>query len=161
MPPTLAAIDDVQTIVRIAEAASYHEPFLAAKAERYGKTNVRRDVEAGSLITAVQYLRAQKVRAKFVREFTALFNTFDVFLTPGFPAPAGEPSECATAVPARVQCVRLSGLVAAGGLLDDARRACRWRCRLPPGRGPKKRSTRPRPPSNRPPAGIASARALT
>ena len=54
---------------------------------------VRRDVEAGSLITAVQYLRAQKVRAKFVKEFTALFNTFDVFLTPGFPAPAGEPSD--------------------------------------------------------------------
>jgi aspartyl-tRNA(Asn)/glutamyl-tRNA(Gln) amidotransferase subunit A len=93
MPPTLDAIDDVQTIVRIAEAASYHEPFLASKAARYGKTNVRRDVEAGSLITAVQYLRAQKVRAKFVKEFTALFNTFDVFLTPGFPAPAGEPSD--------------------------------------------------------------------
>jgi aspartyl-tRNA(Asn)/glutamyl-tRNA(Gln) amidotransferase subunit A len=93
MPPTLAAIDDVQTIVRIAEAASYHEPFLASKAERYGKTDVRRDVEAGSLITAVQYLRAQKVRARFVKELTALFRTFDVFLTPGFPAPAGEPAD--------------------------------------------------------------------
>ena len=68
MPATLDAIDDVQTIVRIAEAASYHEPFLATKAERYGKTNVRRDVEAGSLITATQYLRAQKVRAQFVKE---------------------------------------------------------------------------------------------
>lgn len=90
MPPTLAAIDDVQTIVRIAEAASYHEQFLATKAERYGKTNVRRDVEAGSLITATQYLRAQKVRAQFVKEFTPLFSTFDVFLTPGFPSPAGE-----------------------------------------------------------------------
>lgn len=90
MPGALSAIDDVQTIVRIAEAASYHEPFLASKAERYGKTNVRRDVEAGSLITATQYLRAQKVRAHFVKEFTALFGTFDVFLTPGFPAPAGE-----------------------------------------------------------------------
>jgi len=93
MPATLRAIDDVQTIVRIAEAASYHEPFLARHAERYGKTNVRRDVEAGSLITATQYLRAQKVRAQFVREFTALFRTFDVFLTPGFPAPAGEPAD--------------------------------------------------------------------
>jgi aspartyl-tRNA(Asn)/glutamyl-tRNA(Gln) amidotransferase subunit A len=91
MPPTLAAIDDVQTIVRIAEAASYHESFLADHAARYGKTNVRRDVEAGSLITATQYLRAQKVRARFVNEFAALFGTFDVFLTPGFPAPAGEP----------------------------------------------------------------------
>jgi aspartyl-tRNA(Asn)/glutamyl-tRNA(Gln) amidotransferase subunit A len=93
MPKTLAAIDAVQTIVRIAEAASYHEPFLASKADKYGRTNVRRDVEAGSLITATQYLRAQKVRAQFVQEFTALFKTFDVFLTPGFPAPAGEPAD--------------------------------------------------------------------
>jgi aspartyl-tRNA(Asn)/glutamyl-tRNA(Gln) amidotransferase subunit A len=92
MPPTLDAIDDVQTIVRIAEAASYHEPFLMQKAARYGKTDVRRDVEAGSLITATQYLRAQKVRSRFVKEFTALFATFDVFLTPGFPTPAGEPA---------------------------------------------------------------------
>jgi aspartyl-tRNA(Asn)/glutamyl-tRNA(Gln) amidotransferase subunit A len=93
MPPTLEAADEVQTIVRITEAASYHETFLATKAERYGKTNVRRDVEAGSLITATQYLRAQKVRARFTKEFGALFQTFDVFLTPGMPAPAGEPGD--------------------------------------------------------------------
>lgn len=91
MPPTMTVADDVQTIVRITEAASYHEPFLAAKAERYGKTNVRRDVDAGSLITATQYLRAQKVRARFTREFGALFQRFDVFVTPGMPGPAGEP----------------------------------------------------------------------
>lgn len=92
MPPTLEAADDVQTIVRIAEAASYHEPFLAEMPERYGRTAVRSDVEAGALITATQYLRAQKVRAQFVREFEAVFRTFDVFATPGFPAPAGEPA---------------------------------------------------------------------
>ncbi len=93
LPATLDVVDDVQTIVRIAEAASYHEPFLRAKAERYGRTPVRRDVEAGSLITAVQYLRAQKVRAAFVRELDAVFRTFDVFMTPGMPVPAGEPME--------------------------------------------------------------------
>src|SRR5262245_21685162 len=86
-------IDDVQQIVRIAEAASYHELFLTSKAARYAATTVRRDVEAGSLITAVQYLRAQKVRARFVRDLAALFGTFDVFLTPGMPAPAGEPMD--------------------------------------------------------------------
>ncbi len=93
LPPTLDVIDDVQSIVRIAEAASYHEPFLRAKAERYGKTTVRRDVEAGSLVTAVQYLRAQKVRARFVKDLGAVFRTFDVFMTPGMPVPAGEPME--------------------------------------------------------------------
>jgi aspartyl-tRNA(Asn)/glutamyl-tRNA(Gln) amidotransferase subunit A len=77
--------------VRIAEAASYHEPFLATKADKYGLTSVRRDVEAGSLITAAQYLRAQKVRAKFTAELSQAFRALDVFVTPGMPAPAGEP----------------------------------------------------------------------
>src|SRR5262245_16203276 len=91
LPATAAVIDDVQAIVRIAEAASYHEPFLASKSDRYGTTNVRRDVEAGSLVTAVQYLHAQKVRARFTADMRAVFRTFDVFMTPGMPAPAGEP----------------------------------------------------------------------
>jgi aspartyl-tRNA(Asn)/glutamyl-tRNA(Gln) amidotransferase subunit A len=90
LPPTADVVDDVQQIVRIAEAASYHEPFLATKADRYGLTSVRRDVEAGTLVTAVQYLRAQKVRARFTNELSATFGTLDVFLTPGMPAPAGE-----------------------------------------------------------------------
>jgi aspartyl-tRNA(Asn)/glutamyl-tRNA(Gln) amidotransferase subunit A len=92
LPASSDVIDDVQQIVRIAEAAAYHEPFLTSQADRYAKTTtVRRDVEAGSLVTAVQYLRAQRVRARFVHDLTALFATFDVFLTPGMPAPAGEP----------------------------------------------------------------------
>jgi len=90
LPATADVVDDVQSIVRIAEAASYHEPFLATKADRYGQTSVRRDVEAGSLVTAVQYLRAQKVRAKFTRELSETFRALDVFVTPGMPAPAGE-----------------------------------------------------------------------
>jgi len=90
LPAKSDVIDDVQQIVRIAEAASYHEPFLATKADRYGLTSVRRDVEAGTLVTAVQYLRAQKVRAAFTRELAAAFGAIDVFLTPGMPAPAGE-----------------------------------------------------------------------
>src|SRR5207244_3154267 len=90
LPATAGVFDDVQQIVRIAEAASYHEPFLATKADRYGLTSVRRDVEAGSLVTAVQYLRAQKVRAAFTRDLSASFGALDVLLTPGMPAPAGE-----------------------------------------------------------------------
>jgi aspartyl-tRNA(Asn)/glutamyl-tRNA(Gln) amidotransferase subunit A len=90
LPATAAVIDDAQAIVRIAEAASYHETFLATRADRYGPTTVRRDVEAGSLITAVQYLRAQKVRATFTRDLAETFAGLDVFLTPGMPAPAGE-----------------------------------------------------------------------
>jgi aspartyl-tRNA(Asn)/glutamyl-tRNA(Gln) amidotransferase subunit A len=88
-PPTLAVMGDAHNIIRICEAASYHEPFLATKAELYGPSNVRRDVEAGALITAGQYLRAQKMRKIFVKQMLALFSGFDVMITPET-VPAGE-----------------------------------------------------------------------
>jgi aspartyl-tRNA(Asn)/glutamyl-tRNA(Gln) amidotransferase subunit A len=91
-PPTLAVMGDAHNIIRICEAASYHEPFLATKAELYGPSNVRRDVEAGALITAGQYLRAQKMRKIFVKQMLALFSGFDVMITPET-VPAGEPTK--------------------------------------------------------------------
>ncbi len=93
MPATFKVVDEVQRIIRISEAASYHEHFLATQAEKYGKSNVRRDVEAGSLIPAVHYLRAQKVRKVFVKEMGELFRNIDILMTPGRPEPAGEPTK--------------------------------------------------------------------
>lgn len=92
LPPTLSVMGDAHNIIRICEAASYHEPFLATKAELYGPTNVRRDVEAGALITAGQYLRAQKMRKVFTKQMLAVFSDFDVMMTPET-VPAGEQSK--------------------------------------------------------------------
>jgi aspartyl-tRNA(Asn)/glutamyl-tRNA(Gln) amidotransferase subunit A len=92
LPDTLQVMGDAHNIIRICEAASYHEPFLAAKADLYGPSNVRRDVEAGALITAGQYLRAQKMRKVFVKQMLALFAGFDVMVTPET-VPAGEQSK--------------------------------------------------------------------
>jgi aspartyl-tRNA(Asn)/glutamyl-tRNA(Gln) amidotransferase subunit A len=91
LPPTMAIMADAHNILRICDAASYHEQFLATRADLYGKTDVRRDMEAGSLITAVQYLRAQKLRKIFLREMFETFNNFDLMLTPET-VPAGEES---------------------------------------------------------------------
>jgi aspartyl-tRNA(Asn)/glutamyl-tRNA(Gln) amidotransferase subunit A len=92
LPDTIRVMGDAHNIIRICEAASYHEPFLATKADLYGPSNVRRDVEAGALITAGQYLRAQKMRKVFVRQMLTLFEGFDVMITPET-VPAGEPSK--------------------------------------------------------------------
>jgi aspartyl-tRNA(Asn)/glutamyl-tRNA(Gln) amidotransferase subunit A len=92
LPDTIRVMGDAHNIIRICEAASYHEPFLATKADLYGPSNVRRDVEAGALITAGQYLRAQKMRKVFVRQMLTLFEGFDVMITPET-APAGEQSK--------------------------------------------------------------------
>ena len=98
IPASAQAMDQAQRVVRIVEAACYHESFLASRADRYAKDShdvdirsPRRDMEAGMMITGVQYLRAQRVKALSVREMSALFSRFDVFLSPGRPAPAGEP----------------------------------------------------------------------
>jgi aspartyl-tRNA(Asn)/glutamyl-tRNA(Gln) amidotransferase subunit A len=93
-PETLAAMGDAHNIIRICEAASYHEPFLARSADRYGPSMVRRDVEAGSLITAGQYLRAQKMRKIFVKQMLAIFSAFDILITPES-VPAGEQTRAA------------------------------------------------------------------
>ena len=93
-PPTLRVMGDAHNIIRICEAASYHEPFLEAHPELYGPSNVRRDIEAGSLITAGQYLRAQKMRKVFLRQMLALFEGFDVMVTPES-TPAGEVTRAA------------------------------------------------------------------
>jgi aspartyl-tRNA(Asn)/glutamyl-tRNA(Gln) amidotransferase subunit A len=94
LPPTLPVMADAHNIIRICEAASYHEPFLAAKADLYGPSNVRRDVEAGALLTAGQYLRAQKMRKIFVKQMLGVFAGIDVMMTPET-TPAGEPNKAA------------------------------------------------------------------
>lgn len=93
LPPTMEVVDQMQRIIRISEAASYHESFLPEHAEKYGKSNVRRDVEAGSLIPAVHYLRAQRVRTVFIRECRELFRSIDILLTPGRPTAASIPEK--------------------------------------------------------------------
>ncbi len=91
LPPTMEVVDQMQRIIRISEAAAYHEPFLTNHQEQYGKSNVRRDVEAGSLIPAVHYLRAQRVRKVFIREMAELHKGVDILLTPGRPVlPSGQ-----------------------------------------------------------------------
>lgn len=89
LPPTMAMMGDAHNIIRICDAASYHEKFLATKADLYGKTDVRRDVEAGSLVTAVQYLRAQKMRKIFLKQMLETFANIDLMITPES-VPAGE-----------------------------------------------------------------------
>jgi aspartyl-tRNA(Asn)/glutamyl-tRNA(Gln) amidotransferase subunit A len=93
LPPTMQVVDQVQRIIRISEAASYHESFLPEHAEKYGKSNVRRDVEAGSLIPAIHYLRAQRVRNVFIRECRERFHGIDILMTPGRPTAASIPEK--------------------------------------------------------------------
>jgi aspartyl-tRNA(Asn)/glutamyl-tRNA(Gln) amidotransferase subunit A len=87
--PAWGVAGNAQRIVRICEAAPYHRPFILKDPERYGFSNVRRDVEAGSLLTGQQYNQAQRVRAVFMEDCRELFKTIDALVFPARPGPAG------------------------------------------------------------------------
>lgn len=69
------------------EAASFHEPYLASSRELYGG-DVRERLEAGKLISAIDYVRAQEARAKLDHQFNGAFEHADVLVTPTLPIAA-------------------------------------------------------------------------
>jgi aspartyl-tRNA(Asn)/glutamyl-tRNA(Gln) amidotransferase subunit A len=92
-------------IIRISEAAAYHRQYLTSSAaSRYlsdegrsgpGVSRVRTTVEAGSLITAAQYLQAQRARALFIADMTRAYEPIDALLSPTMPSPADVPATAA------------------------------------------------------------------
>ena len=96
LPPTLELAAAAQTIIRICDAAAYHRQDLRTRADQYGLDNpslapisqVRTTVEAGSLLTAAQYHKAQQFRRVYIREMLEMYAPLDAFLSPAMPAPA-------------------------------------------------------------------------
>ena len=94
MPRTFFAAHACQRLIRVVEAAAYHHRYLRTGADYGPNSDVRRQALVGSILPGAAYLRAQQVRASFVRELRAVFSAFDVFVTParetaGPPGPAG------------------------------------------------------------------------
>jgi aspartyl-tRNA(Asn)/glutamyl-tRNA(Gln) amidotransferase subunit A len=97
-PDRMKAAGAAQGIIRISEAAAYHRQYLLSDAvARYlpegiatGRgAGVRTTVEAGSLLTAAQYLQAQRARRLFIEDMTSIHAPIDALLSPTMPSPAG------------------------------------------------------------------------
>ncbi len=98
-PARMRMAGGAQEIIRIAEAATYHRQFLTtAAASKYlsdvgqpgtAVSRVRTTVEAGSLLTAAQYLQAQRARTLFLADKRTAYEGIDALLSPTMPAPAG------------------------------------------------------------------------
>lgn len=75
--------------IALAEATHYHESqgYFPARAADYG-ADVRKRLEAGTKVTAVDYLRGRAKKAEAVAEFDAAFERVDVILAPASPIPA-------------------------------------------------------------------------
>lgn len=75
--------------IALAEATHYHESqgYFPARAADYG-ADVRKRLEAGTRVAAVDYLRGRAKKAEAVAEFGAAFERVDVILAPSSPIPA-------------------------------------------------------------------------
>jgi aspartyl-tRNA(Asn)/glutamyl-tRNA(Gln) amidotransferase subunit A len=70
-------------VILLAEAAAAMEPFLSRRAD-FG-ADVLALIDQGRLISATDYLQAQRLRRVFQAEFAAVFENVDCLLTPCTP----------------------------------------------------------------------------
>jgi aspartyl-tRNA(Asn)/glutamyl-tRNA(Gln) amidotransferase subunit A len=84
--PDLDAINAVASIALLAEAASFFQSHLAQGAS-IGE-DVRGRFEQGLLVPAVDWVNAQRLRARWKREVAAIFQQWDLLLTPASPVVA-------------------------------------------------------------------------
>ncbi|MDF9839395.1 MULTISPECIES: amidase [unclassified Paenibacillus] len=85
-----AFLDDSSRILMpllMAEASAAHEELLMENAEKYNPI-VRDRLEAGSLIPAIDYIRAQRYRNRIVTAAHQVMDEMDILITPTTGAPA-------------------------------------------------------------------------
>jgi aspartyl-tRNA(Asn)/glutamyl-tRNA(Gln) amidotransferase subunit A len=76
-------------VIMHAEGAAYHRDWFRSRAEEYGP-KIRALIEAGLLIPAASYLRAQQLRSAAMAAMRRLFTEVDALITPSAIGPAPE-----------------------------------------------------------------------
>lgn len=74
----------VQRLISMAEASSYHAPYLAEQPENYS-LDVRLRLETGLFVLARDYLAGQRLRGEICQRFTAAMTDIDVLVAPALP----------------------------------------------------------------------------
>ncbi|MFD4246012.1 amidase [Streptomyces sp. NPDC058525] len=85
--PMAEYVQAVQWGLMVPEATAYHEQHLHTTADLYGP-DVRVLLEAGALVPATDYLRAQRARTLMRDEWSRLLRDVDVIAAPAVPATA-------------------------------------------------------------------------
>lgn len=90
LPKLLQEGNIAHSIVMKAEAAAYHQDFYQTKANLYNP-DLSETLAAGHMISAVDYLRAQRIRTQFRDDLVHILGEMDALLTPAaaIPAPQG------------------------------------------------------------------------
>jgi aspartyl-tRNA(Asn)/glutamyl-tRNA(Gln) amidotransferase subunit A len=74
-------------LILMAEAFAYHEAKIRAHPERYGDV-LRERIQTGGLVSAAEYLQAQRIRSEITTELMQTLATADVIATPTMPKPS-------------------------------------------------------------------------
>jgi len=74
--------------IELASSGAYHDRSVAQGRSAGFQRDVRDLVEMGRFVTAVDYLKAEQVRARMCEEFRRLFDAVDVIVTPTEPLTA-------------------------------------------------------------------------
>ena len=74
-------------LILMAEAYAYHERDLREHPELYGEV-LRERILAGALVTASEYMQAQRIRSEICRETAEVMKSVDVLATPTAVKPA-------------------------------------------------------------------------
>ena len=74
-------------LILAAEAFAYHEQDLRTRPELYGEA-LRERIMAGGLVTASEYVQAQRIRMQICADVAEVMKTVDVLATPTTPKPA-------------------------------------------------------------------------
>ena len=85
--PALPDASIIATTITFAEAAEYHEQWLRTRADDYG-FEVRRALEAGLMMPAAYYVRAQRARAAVLAQALGAYDRCDVLMAPTAAIPA-------------------------------------------------------------------------
>lgn len=104
--PDIAALNTIGRVLLLAEATTALRPHLHRRAD-FG-ADVLALLDQGSLITAVEYLDAQRLRREMVAQFRRLFESIDVLFTPATPTPAPEVGQKDLEIAGEMQDVRLA-----------------------------------------------------
>jgi aspartyl-tRNA(Asn)/glutamyl-tRNA(Gln) amidotransferase subunit A len=74
-------------LILVAEAFAYHEHDLRTRPELYGEV-LRERIMTGALVTAAEYVQAQRIRMQVCADVTEVMKSVDVLATPTSPKPA-------------------------------------------------------------------------
>lgn len=85
--PSLDHARAANSVIMVSEAFAYHEPNLKSRPQEFGEI-VRGRFRIGGLMSASDYLQAQRVRTWARRDFARVMKTVDFLVTPTMTQPA-------------------------------------------------------------------------